>query len=118
MIDFSKAFDRIDHNILRHKLLNTPPILLNWCADFLHDRYLRVKLGQHKSSWRSIHAGVPQGTKLGPLFFLVMINDLQTTLPLYKYVDDCTVYEIISNSSHNSTLQATIDNRIGRVQSQ
>ena len=111
MIDFSKAFDRIDHNILLHKLqlLNTPPILLNWCADFLHDRYLRVKLGQHKSSWRSIHAGVPQGTKLGPLFFLVMINDLQTTLPLYKYVDDCTVYEIISNSSHNSSLQATID---------
>ena len=39
MIDFSKAFDRIDHNILLHKLqlLNTPPILLNWCADFLHD---------------------------------------------------------------------------------
>jgi len=111
MIDFSKAFDRIDHNILLHKLqlLNTPPILLNWCADFLHDRYLHVKLGQHKSSWRSIHAGVPQGTKLGPLFFLVMTNDLQTTLPLYKYVDDCTVYEIISSSSHNSMLQATID---------
>ena len=111
MIDFSKAFARIGHNILLHKLqlLKTPPILLNWCADFLHDRYLRVKRGQHKSSWRSIHAGVPQGTKLGPLFFLVMINDLQTTLPLYKYVDDCTVYEIISSSSHNSTLQATID---------
>ncbi|XP_015778385.1 PREDICTED: RNA-directed DNA polymerase from mobile element jockey-like [Acropora digitifera] len=111
MIDFSKAFDRIDHDILLHKiqLLNTPPNLLNWCADFLHDQYLRVKLGQHKSSCRSIHAGVPQGTKLGPLFFLVMINDLQTTLPLYKYVDNCTVYEIISSSSHNSTLQATID---------
>ena len=94
MIDFCKAFARIDHNILLHKLqlLNTSPILLNWCADFLYDRYLRVKRGQHKSSWRSIHAGVPQGTKLGPLFFLVMINDLQTTLPLYKYVDDCTVY--------------------------
>ena len=111
IIRLSKAFARIDHNILLHKLqlLKTPPILLNWCADFLHDRYLRVKRGHHKSSWRSIHAGVPQGTKLVPLFFLVMINDLQTTLPLYKYVDDCTVYEIISRSSHNSTLQDTID---------
>ncbi len=73
MIDFSKAFYRIDYNILQ---LNIPPILLNWCAEFLHDGYLRVKLGQNKSTWRQINAGVPQGTKLGPLFFLVMINGL------------------------------------------
>jgi hypothetical protein len=61
MIDFSKAFDRIDHSILLHKLqqLNIPPILLNWCAEFLHYRYLRVKLAQNKSSWRPINAGVP-----------------------------------------------------------
>ncbi len=60
MIDFSKVFDRIDHNILLHKLqqLNIPPILLNWCAEFLHDRYLRVKLGQNKSTWRQINAGL------------------------------------------------------------
>ena len=111
MIDFSKAFDRIDHNILLHKLqqLNIPPILLNWCAEFLHDRYLRVKLGQNKSSWRQINAGVPQGTKLGPLFFLVMINDLQINTPLYKYVDDCSTYEIVSRSFLNSSLQANIN---------
>lgn len=111
MIDFSKAFDRIDHNILLQKLqmLDTPPILLNWCANFLQDRYLRVKLGQNKSSWRRINAGVPQGTRLGPLFFLVMINDLETNLPIYKYVDDCTIYEIVSRSSPNSSLQSNID---------
>jgi hypothetical protein len=84
VIDFSKAFDRIDHNILLHKLqqLNIPPILLNWCAEFLHDRYLCVKLGQNKSSWRQINAGVPQGTKRGLFFFLVMINDLQINILL------------------------------------
>ena len=111
MIDFSKAFDRIDHNILLHKLqqLNIPPILLNWCAEFLHDRYLRVKLGQNISSWRQINAGVPQGTKLGHLFFLVMINDLQINTPLYKYVDDCSTYEIVSRSFPNSSLQANIN---------
>ena len=110
MIDFSKAFDRIDHNILLLKLqiLGVPPILLNWCADFLKDRNLRVKLGQIKSSWRQLNGSVPQGTKLGPIFFLIMINDLGSHLTMYKYVDDCTVYEIVSKST-TSTLQTNID---------
>ena len=101
LIDFSKAFDRIDHNILLHKLqlLNVPPILLNWCAHFLRDRQLRVKLGNSISTWKPVHAGVPQGTKLGPWFFLVMINDLSATLPLYKYVDDVTLFEVVPLSS-------------------
>ena len=113
LIDFSKAFDRIDHNILLHKLelLNVPPILLNWCANFLHNRQQRVKVGHFRSNWKPVCAGVPQGTKLGPLFFLVMVNDLSTALPLYKYVDDCTVYEAISASAtDSSTLQQEIEN--------
>ena len=70
MIDFPKASDRIDHNILLHKLqqLDIPRILLNFCCDCLHNRSLRVKLGQQKSSWRSINAGIPQEKKLGRHF--------------------------------------------------
>ena len=111
LIDFSKAFDRIDYNILIHKLglLNVPLILLNWCASFLQDRFQGVKLGQVKSSWKSINAGVPQGTKLGPLFFLVMINDLSTSLPIYKYIDDCTIFEVVTPASATSTLQKEVD---------
>ena len=111
LIDFSKAFDRIDHNILIHKLglLNVPLILLNWCASFLQDRFQRVKLGQVKSSWESINAGVPQRTKLGPLFFLVMINDLSTSLPIYKYIDDCTIFEVVTPACATSTLQKEVD---------
>ena len=111
MIDFSKAFDRIDHSILVRKLqlLNVHHFLINWCADFLRDRYLRVKLGSFKSSCgKLIHAGIPQGTKLGPLLFLVMINDLTTRFPMYKYVDDCTVYEVIS-IPYASQLQNDLD---------
>ena len=111
LIDFSKAFDRIDHNILIRKLqlVNMPPILLNWCAAFLRNRQQRVKIGLDKSNWLPIFAGVPQGTKLGPLFFLVMINDLTTTAPIYKYVDDCTVFEVTSHLSASSDLQTHLD---------
>ena len=112
LIDFSKAFDRIDHNILLNKLqlLNVPPILLNWCANFLQNRQQRVLLQSSISSWKPVSAGVPQGTKLGPLFFLVMVNDLRSTLPLYKYVDDCTVFDIfLSSTPESSVLQSELD---------
>lgn len=75
---------------------------MNWCADFFQNRYQRIKLGPFKSSWRPTHAGVPQGTRLHPLFFLVMINDLIPTLPMYKYIDDCTVSEIVSVDQNRS----------------
>lgn len=112
-IDFTKVFDRIDHNILMYilRLLDVPPVLLNWCANFLQDRQQRVKLGTFKSRWKKINAGVPQGTKLGPLFFLVMVNDLSTDLPMYKYVDDCTISEVVSTTGMDPPiLQQEIDN--------
>ena len=86
-------------------------VLLNWCANFLHNHQQHVKVGHSRSSWKPVCAGVPQGTKLGPLIFLVMVNDLSTVLPLYKYVDDCTVYEAISASATDSSiLQQEIEN--------
>ena len=97
MVDFSKAFDRIEHNIVikKFQILNVHPSLMNWCADFLHYRYLRVKADPNKSSQKPGHAGVPQRAKLGHHLFLVMINDLKLSSPLYKYVDDCTFYAIV-----------------------
>ena len=96
LIDFSKAFDRIDINILTAKLMSydIPPCLVRWTSAFLQLRYQRVKYQETVSPWVTSHAGVPQGTSLGPLAFLVMINDLDVTL---KYVDDSSVLEITDN---------------------
>ena len=101
LLDFSKAFDRLDHNILLKKLkdIEIHPVLLNWIANFLTDRQQRTRVGQFFSEWKFLNAGVPQGTKLGPLLFLIMINDLAVADETVKFVDDTSLWEIISNNS-------------------
>ena len=70
-----------------------------------------VKLRTCKSNWKEIEAGIPQGTKVGPLFFLIVVNDLSSELPLNKYIDDCSVSEVVRISELDaSKLQQEIDN--------
>ena len=95
LLDFSKAFDLINHNILLQKVASfgLPNILMKWIVSFLTERTQQVKLCNTQSDWNYIHGGVPQGTKLGPVLFVLMINDLQTKCDSYKYVDDtCIIY--------------------------
>ena len=93
MLDFSKAFDFINHHLLLDKLqlYGLPAHILRWMATFLLDRAQRVKIGNEYSHSCHPNGGVPQGTLSGHKCFLVYINDLRTTVPLYKYIDDSTL---------------------------
>ena len=101
LLDFSKAFDLINHNILLEKLqafgISAP--ILRWMAAFLLDRTQRVKIGNNYSHTGHPNGGVPQGTICGPKCFMMYINDLSTPVPLYKYVDDSTLFEICEMNS-------------------
>ena len=103
LLDFSKAFDRVDHIVLMKKLVQMAvyPVLINWIADFLSNRLQRTKIDQDYSDWKYIQAGVPQGTKLGPLLFLIMVNDLNSSNDLVKFVDDSTMWKVLHSDSQS-----------------
>ena len=109
-IDYVKAFDHVDHLTVIKKLavLGAPTIILRWIQSFLMDRQQRVKIGNVFSDWASPNGGMPQGTYLGPYVFLTMIDDLKSPLELHKFVDDCTLSEIL-NKSGTSIMQQAIN---------
>ena len=81
-LDVSKAFDKVWHNGLSFKLkrFSITGILLSWFSSYLENRIQRVVLDGKASQWERLHAGVPQGTVLEPLLFLIFLNDLVDTL--------------------------------------
>ena len=95
-IDLSKAFNSLDHKILLHKLeyLGIRGVSLQLFRSYLHDRQQTVYCNQTYSPLLPIVKGVPQGSVLGPLFFLVYINDLVNASTKFKfmmYADDTTL---------------------------
>ena len=100
-LDISKAFDKVWHAGLLRKLeaLGIQSPLLQWFESYLCNRKQRVVIEGQCSDWRSINSGVPQGSVLGPLLFLIYINDITddlASLPLI-YADDTTLLEIVDD---------------------
>jgi hypothetical protein len=108
-IDFAKAFDHVDHSILVAKLLafGLPDTIIRWMCDFLRGRRQRVKIGDFYSEWLEMVAGMPQGSFLGPLTFIVLIDSLRAACLTHKFVDDTTLTEVV-NRRATSQMQATV----------
>ena len=102
-LDISKAFDKVWHDGLIFKLKQNgiSGNLLNLLSNFLRNRKQRVVLNGQTSSWADVNAGVPQGSILGPLLFLIYINDLADGLSSNAklFADDTSLFSVVHNAN-------------------
>ena len=115
LLDFSKAFDKVDHEGLLHKLQHAgiQNSSLNWIKSFLLNRTQQVLVEGTTSPPKPVVSGVPQGTVLGPLFFLVYINDICSELSpgttMRLFADDSLIYRTIKTPQDSLILQKDLN---------
>lgn len=112
--DFSKAFDSIDHRILLKKieLIGLDSNFVHWIKSYLMDRTQYVLLNGHRSKPISVYSGVPQGSYLGPLLFIIYINDIVNIIKYSKcllYADDLKIFKVIETSRDAFDLQEDLN---------
>jgi len=109
-IDLSKAFDTLNHEILLSKLehIGIRGTALNWFNSYLTNRHQYVSYKTANSDYLEIHCGVPQGSILGPLLFLIYVNDIENALSKSNailFADDTTL--LLTNHDYNSLIEET-----------
>ena len=111
-LDFAKAFDKVPHRRLSLKLkaIGIRGKILEWVEDFLLNRQQTVVIKQCKSTPRAVTSGIPQGSVLGPILFIVYINDLPDVIKSYCkiFADDTKLFRSISNNT-NLELQSDLN---------
>ena len=112
-LDFQKAFDKVPQQrlILKLKSHGMGNSIINWIEQWLSDRRQRVVVDGEVSSWKPVLSGVPQGSVLGPILFLVYINDLEegVTGNILKFADDTKLFRKTKEIGDKQKLQDDID---------
>ena len=112
--DISKAFDKVWHRglLLKLKHAGIKDNLLNWFSNYLYQRHQRVVVPGVSSSQAEIKAGVPQGSILGPLLFLVYINDIVNDIEghINLFADDTSLFVVVDTpNSAAAVLKSDIE---------
>ena len=115
-IDYAKAFDTVSHAKLLSKLsaYGITGNLYNWISSFLHNRTQQTRVGTALSNTMNLPSGVVQGSVLGPLLFVLFINDVSKILndahcSCKLYADDLKLYTSLCSSNNASVLQSKSD---------
>jgi len=108
-LDFQKAFDKVPHERLMVKLesLGIRGKVLNWIREWLKDRSQRVVVNGAESDWARVTSGVPQGSVLGPILFIIFINDLEAGIKskFVKFADDAKLAQAVHNVEGRDSLR-------------
>jgi hypothetical protein len=112
-IDFKKAFDSVPHQRLLYKLklYGITGKLLLWLENFIKDRIQRVQVNGSLSNWEKVVSGVPQGSVLGPILFLLYVNDIPARIDckLLMFADDLKIWQPIKQLGDINLLQKNLD---------
>ena len=116
-IDLSKAFDTLNQDLLLHKLegYGIRGIALHWFKDYLYNRKQYVVFNNYSSSFKDITCGVPQGSILGPLLFILYINDIVLCSKLLKFILFADDTNLFFSSKSIKDLQNIINTELDKL---
>ena len=118
-LDFSAAFDRVNHKALIYKLkqLGIGGPFLNILIEFLSNRKQRVVVDGHQGEWRRVISGVPQGSVLGPLLFILYTRDMWTGLEneLVAYADDATLVAVVPSPDQRRLVSESLNRDLAKI---
>ena len=111
--DFEKAFDRVPHQRLLRKIKNMgiTGMIHSWISAFLTGRIQRVRVERELSSWAQVKSGIPQGSVIGPILFVIFINDMPDIVNsmCQLFADDAKIFRSVSSNNDNKKLQDDLD---------